>query len=209
MCHPGVCPIRLPEVPLSHGDNPPQTAAGKDTGSSGPPDEGLRQPDPRSVTPAADGSAADPAARLADGSVDDSAAGDSGGGPGGREAESAAPIASAAIREAVRLELQQWWQGPLPPPEILSQYEQLLPGMAERLLVIAEKSATGQIDTADKMATAEIEAAKLGQSLAFALTLFAFIAAVVFFALDNRWAGVAFTSVPVAMLIRSFLRRSG
>lgn len=63
-------------------------------------------------------------------------------------------------------------------------------------------------DTADRLATAEIESAKLGQSLAFTLTLFAFVAAVVFFALGNRWAGVAFTSVPVAMLIRSFLRRS-
>jgi hypothetical protein len=61
-------------------------------------------------------------------------------------------------------------------------------------------------DTADRLATAEIESAKLGQSLAFTLTLF--VAAVVFFALGNRWAGVAFTSVPVAMLIRSFLRRS-
>lgn len=83
-----------------------------------------------------------------------------------------------------------------------------MPGSAERILVMAEKAATGEIDTADRLASAEIEAAKLGQSLAFALTLFAFVAAVVFFAIGNRWAGVAFTSVPVVMLIRSFLRRS-
>ena len=90
---------------------------------------------------------------------------------------------------------------------MLAQYEELLPGAAERILVMAEKAATGEIDTADRLATAEIEGARLGQSLAFALTLFAFIAAVTFFALGNIVAGVAFTSVPVVMLIRSFLHR--
>jgi uncharacterized membrane protein len=91
---------------------------------------------------------------------------------------------------------------------VLAQYNQLIPDAAERILVMAEKAATGDIDTTGRLATAEIEAAKLGQSLAFALTIFAFIAAIVFFAIGNQWAGTAFISVPVAMLIRSFLRRS-
>lgn len=73
---------------------------------------------------------------------------------------------------------------------------------------MAEKSATGEIDTADRLATAQIQVARRGQVLAFGLTMFAFVAAVVFFALGDRWAGVAFTSVPVVMLIRSFINRS-
>ena len=31
--------------------------------------------------------------------------------------------------------------GPLPPPEILAQYEQILPGSAERIMVMAENQA--------------------------------------------------------------------
>ncbi|MDR2986391.1 MAG: hypothetical protein LBV34_16270 [Nocardiopsaceae bacterium] len=81
--------------------------------------------------------------------------------------------------------------------------------MAERILVIAEKSITGTIDTADKLATAEIEMARKGQSIAFGLTLVAFVASIVFFALCNSVAGAAFLSVPVVMLIRSFIHRSG
>jgi uncharacterized membrane protein len=92
---------------------------------------------------------------------------------------------------------------------VLAQYNQIVPGSAERILIMAEKSATGEIDTADRLAAAQIEVAKRGQVLAFGLTLVAFAAAIVFFALGNRWAGVAFTSVPVVMLIRSFINRSG
>ena len=73
---------------------------------------------------------------------------------------------------------------------------------------MAEKSATGEIDTADRLAIAEIEISRQGQALAFALTILALGAAIVFFAIHNVVAGVAFTSVPVVMLIRSFLRRS-
>jgi hypothetical protein len=67
---------------------------------------------------------------------------------------------------------------------------------------------TGEIDTADRLAIAEIEISRQGQALAFALTILALGAAIVFFAIHNVVAGVAFTSVPVVMLIRSFLRRS-
>jgi hypothetical protein len=85
----------------------------------------------------------------------------------------------------------------------------VLPGAAERILVMAEKSATGDLDIADRLARAEIETARTGQALAFALTLFAFIAAVVFFAIQDYVAGIAFTSLPVATVIRSFHHRSG
>jgi hypothetical protein len=80
--------------------------------------------------------------------------------------------------------------------------------MAGRILSMTERSVTGKIDIEDKLASAEIETAKIGISLALGLTLLAFTASVVFFALSNRIAGLAFLSFPVAMLIRSFLFRS-
>lgn len=118
-------------------------------------------------------------------------------------------VGSQEIRAAVREEIQAYWSAPLPPPETLSQYNDIVPGMAERILAMTERSVTGKLDIEDKLANAEVETAKMGLSLAFALTLLAFVASVVFFALGNNVAGGSFLSFPVVMLLRSFIVRSG
>lgn len=98
----------------------------------------------------------------------------------------------------------QSYTGPLP-PAMLREFNDLVPGFAERYLGMTERTVTGHIDRDDKLAAAEIEAASTGQVMAFLLTVLAMIAAVVFFAVGNDIAGVAFLSVPLLMLIRSFL----
>lgn len=103
------------------------------------------------------------------------------------------------------MEMEQAWAGPLPDPVTLGYYEQVLPGAANRILTIAEETSTRHLLTADKLADAEIETAKTGQSLAFGLALIAFTAAIVFFSLGNTLAGGLFLSVPVLMFIKSFL----
>jgi len=119
--------------------------------------------------------------------------------------------------QAARVEVSQAWSGPLPPPDVLAQYEQLLPGTAERILVMAEKSVTGRIDDDAKSTDAEIEAAKRGLSFAMRLTSAMTLAALMFFVLGGTgigrtaaWmtAGGICLSVPVVMLIRSFIARS-
>jgi uncharacterized membrane protein len=96
----------------------------------------------------------------------------------------------------------------MPSPRILAQYEQVQAGLAERIMAMAETAATGDIRTRDKLASAEIECARIGQSLAFFLTLIALSGAIWFFAIHNDVAGGVLLSVPVIMLIRSFLGRS-
>lgn len=111
----------------------------------------------------------------------------------------------------MRMSMEQAWAGPLPDPATLGFYEQILPGAAERILIMAEEATTGHLRTADKLADAEIETAKTGQGLAFTLALVAFTAAIVFFSLHNNLAGTLFLSVPVLMFIKSFadsVRRS-
>lgn len=92
---------------------------------------------------------------------------------------------------------------------MLREYNELIPGIAERIVCVFEKTATGQIDTSEKLATAEIEIARQGQALAFVLTVIALVASVYFFIRRDNVAGVAFLSVPVMMLIRSFIRPPG
>ncbi|MBB0245864.1 DUF2335 domain-containing protein [Streptomyces alkaliphilus] len=135
------------------------------------------------------------------------------GGPGdprGREQRGAvgAELNDAVGVEAARLTVEQAWAGPLPAPGVLEQYERVLPGAAERILRMAETVATGNIRVTERQAEAEIRTAQRGQLLAAALTLAAMTGAGAFFLLGNQVAGIALLSLPLLMLIRSFLMRS-
>lgn len=118
------------------------------------------------------------------------------------------PVNTLVFREAVHEEIQAYWSAPLPPPETLREYDQILPGAAERILSMTERVVTGKIDIEEKYANGEIRNADKSLNLAFGLTLLAFAASVVFFVLVNQVAGVAFISFPVLMIIRAFLLRS-
>jgi hypothetical protein len=73
---------------------------------------------------------------------------------------------------------------------------------------MTELAVTGKINNESKLVDGIVRDANKGTNLAFGLTVFAFAAAVVFFALGDRVAGPAFLSFPVGMLIHSFLVRS-
>ncbi len=104
---------------------------------------------------------------------------------------------------------QEGWEGPMPPPAVLRGYEQVVPGAAARILEMAEKALTGHVDRDNRLAEAEVDIAKTGQTMAFLLTLIALIASIVFFAKGNEVAGGFLIGLPVVLLIRSFLPSSG
>lgn len=191
------------EVPLRYGDTPEPTSERPDDDNCSP-GERVRQHDAGPLPTTASNANQTAAAELLPGNAEAPVSGNDGIRPVG----SHSIVGSHVIREVVREEIQAYWSAPLPSPETLDQYEKIVPGMAGRILSMTERSVTGKIDIEDKLASAEIETAKIGISVALGLTLLAFAASVVFFALSNRIAGLAFLSFPVAMLIRSFLFRS-
>jgi len=82
---------------------------------------------------------------------------------------------------------------------------------------MAELTISGPMENAAKLTTAEIEASKLGLSYAIKLTSAMTLAAVISFALGIvgigstvacLTAGSVYLSVPVVMLVRSFIARS-
>lgn len=120
---------------------------------------------------------------------------------GGRS-EAPDPLLTGQFSEVVQVHSS--YTGPMP-PDMLRAYDELVPGWAERYLAMTERSVTGHIDRDDRLADAEVEQGRSGQALAFGLTLIAMTVSVVFFALGNTVAGLAFLSVPLLLLIRSFL----
>lgn len=191
---------------MSYGDDDPTSA---DSISQVRPDGRVRQPDPGSVStiaayPAEDGG------RKSGHDRERLEANGSGLGRGDdqhrADLQRAEPDGQAAVLEALQVQLEQrQWSGPLPPPATLYQYEQVQPGLAERIVAMAETATTGEIKTREKLASAEIDQARVGQSLAFLLTIIALGAAIYFFVVHNATAGGLLLSFPVIMLIRSFL----
>ena len=63
---------------------------------------------------------------------------------------------------ALKQESIEHFQGPLPSPEVLSQYENLCPGTAERIILMAEVEQAHRHKTESKMVGAESRDSLLG-----------------------------------------------
>lgn len=64
------------------------------------------------------------------------------------------------------------FQGPLPPPEILAHYGQIIPNGAERLMVLLEKQTDHRISVESRLVDARISTTSKGQNIAAGLSVF-------------------------------------
>jgi hypothetical protein len=92
-----------------------------------------------------------------------------------------------------------------------------LPAVADRVVLMVEKSIDSRIDNDRKLTDTEVDMTRRGMSFAIALTTLLTTASLTFFALAVAGVGyrpAAITAasvclgVPAAMLIRSFIARS-
>ncbi len=121
-----------------------------------------------------------------------------------------------------RTERHELFEGPLPPPDLLKQYEQTLPGIAERIVRMAEEEqahrhtlAQADLDRkakltaiADRESAASVAAMARGQKIGLCISgaciVFAFACA--YMGLD-KWIVGAFLAVPTASFISAFIPR--
>lgn len=112
------------------------------------------------------------------------------------------------------------FEGPLPHPDILARYESILPGIADRIVRMAEAeqkarhSAIDQdakhksilVDTAAKESAGALEAQKKGQNIGLAISLICVLCAIVCALMDKPTiVTCAFLAVPTASLIGAFM----
>ncbi len=95
--------------------------------------------------------------------------------------------------------------GPLPPPDELERYDQILPGLANRIVRVHESYTIDVSAREDRLVDADISLAKDGQGWAAFFGLFCLVTSIVFFAVGNPLAGGCFLSMPVLLFIASFL----
>lgn len=100
-----------------------------------------------------------------------------------------------------------FFQGPMPPPEMLEHYEHICPGFANRTLAMAEKQADNRRSLEQKVLDAKIRQESKGQMMAFILaTLFLAVGA---YAIHEHQVGVAvgFWSVDIVGILGMFVWR--
>jgi len=97
------------------------------------------------------------------------------------------------------------FSGPLPPPEMLKEYNEVLPGMANRILAMAENQSVHRLEIEKKGVANEITLSQRGQWCAFAFAILALISGTVLVAMGHAAAGGVITGVPFASIVSAFL----
>ena len=119
---------------------------------------------------------------------------------------------STPSTEVHTITASQYYSGPLPLPEIMKGYNEIIPGSAERILAMTEKEQSHRHELETQMVDAEIKDGKRGMIFAFVLSFSAIAAAVIiatvspanYGALAGAILGASgFWGVTRAMILRS------
>ena len=140
-------------------------------------------------------------------------------------AEMAAQAASRATAEIIVTQVREIyseWSGPLPSPLDLQAFENIQPGFAERIMVLAEQRANhiaerqmGELEVAKQELAAQEKAGenatKVGRRAidSHTMTMFGFLVAACYVVyLGNEWPGVALGAVPLSRYIFMFIQEA-
>ena len=107
--------------------------------------------------------------------------------------------------------------GPIPPPDDLARYDEIIPSGADRIMAMAEQEAAHRLQLENKVVEARIRDAgaarrekSFGQFFAFITAMTAVISGSIVAAMGQPYAGAAIGGVSVGGLITAFIygRRS-
>jgi uncharacterized membrane protein len=136
--------------------------------------------------------------------------------PGREPAEAQPPLPEVdnveevqQLRALIHRETTALWSAPLPDPDTLQSYEDVVPGAGDRILKVYESQTVQVSDREDRITAAQTERDSNGQGWAMFLSLVCVIAAIVFgFRGQTGMAGIML-GVPAVMLIGSFIPAHG
>ena len=97
------------------------------------------------------------------------------------------------------------FSGPLPPPEILEKYEQILPGAAERILSMAETQSKHRISLEGRVIDADITNSKRGLIFGFIIGLVGIGGGIYSIYLGHVISGSLLTGGALASLVGTFV----
>ena len=102
--------------------------------------------------------------------------------------------------------VEKRFSGPLPPPEILAAYKNILPDAPERIFSMAEKQQHHQVALEEIITKSDIKRADRGLIFGFILFLILIGGAIYLFAMEKNIGGYIFIFSSIAAAIVTFVR---
>ena len=97
------------------------------------------------------------------------------------------------------------FSGPIPPPQILADYNQIVPGSANRIIAMAEKQADHRRRLETQVISSDITNSRVGLFCGLAIGVGGLVAATVIAIYGNPQAGVGMGLVTLASLVSVFV----
>jgi uncharacterized membrane protein len=107
--------------------------------------------------------------------------------------------------QLVRQEVAVSFSGPLPPPEALKRYDEIVPGAAERIIKMAEQQAEHRRSLEQQVIKSEIKNSKLGIYFGFTIGIVGIIGAIVVAILGKQKFGGVIGLASLASLVGVFI----
>ena len=106
---------------------------------------------------------------------------------------------------AMRMEASFSWSAPLPPPDLLKQYNEVFPGCAERIVAMAESQSSHRQQVEGKVVGGNVSSQKTGLWLGFVLALIVILSGTWLVYTGHLAWGAAFTGFPLVSLVSVFV----
>ena len=100
------------------------------------------------------------------------------------------------------------FSGPIPPPEIMRQYNQIIPGSAERILKMAEKEQDHRHEIEDRLIKSEILNTRLGLIFGFIIGITGIICGSIVIMHGNNVGGSVISATGISILVGLFIKRT-
>lgn len=120
-----------------------------------------------------------------------------------REAEEQPAAPSVARLEF--LQAQMSYSGPLPVPDMLAAYDEVVPGAARRMIESWERQTQHRHSLERQMVASNITNRSRGQIMAFVIAMTAIVGGIVLVALNKKVAGLATIFVPLSTIAGVFV----
>ena len=106
--------------------------------------------------------------------------------------------------QEVKLVHQEAYKGPLPHPDLLVKYEEIIPGSAERILSMAEKEQQHRHQLENEVIEKEIAQKGRGLNFGFTLALLIIVVGAYLLIIDKSLQGFSLILGSIAMIIAPF-----
>ena len=109
---------------------------------------------------------------------------------------------ASSTGEAVETSFSFKYSAPLPPPQMLARYDEILPGAAERIVMMAELQSVHRQDMERRTISGDVTRSTLGLFMAFVIAL---VAAIYFISTGRETAGLILFGSDLGILVATFI----